>query len=118
MADLQVHPHTHQLVCALHAVLDRHRRGERDLGDLAGHLLDSGLEIVSGHHLVEQPPPPGGAPAHSVGANNNQSMVRCQFISSHGSIMVCPPGSPRLWASGIWKYASSDATQKSVSRPR
>ena len=56
--------------------------------------------------------------AESVGAKSNQSMVRCQFIISHGSIIVCPPGSPRLCASGIWKYASSDATQKSVSRPR
>lgn len=56
--------------------------------------------------------------ADSVGASSNQSMVRCQFIISQGSIMVCPPGSPRLWARGIWKYASSEATQKSVSKPR
>jgi hypothetical protein len=46
------------------------------------------------------------------------TVQRCQFIISHGSIIVCPPGSPRLWANGIWKYAPSDATEKSVSRPR
>lgn len=56
--------------------------------------------------------------AVSVGASSSQSMVRCQFISNHGSIMVWPPGSPRLCANGIWKWASSEATQKSVSRPR
>ena len=56
--------------------------------------------------------------ALSVGASSSQSMVRCQFISNHGSIIVWPPGSPRLCASGIWNVASSDATQKSVSSPR
>ena len=34
--------------------------------------------------------------------------MRFQFMNTHGSIMVSPPGNPRPCTSGIWKYASSD----------
>jgi hypothetical protein len=56
MADLKVYAHAHQLVGALDVVLHRHRRGQRDLPDLAGHLLDGVLELIARHHLVEQSP--------------------------------------------------------------
>ena len=56
MAHLKVHPHAHQLPGPLHVVLHRHQRGQRDLTDLAGHLLDGVLQVVARHDLVEQSP--------------------------------------------------------------
>ena len=49
-----------------------------------------------------------------VRAVRRYSAAFFQFIITHGSIMVCAPGSPYPWGSGIWKYASSDAIVRSV----
>ena len=47
--------------------------------------------------------------AESVCAVYRYSAARFQFMKTHGSIMVSPPGNPSPWTRGIWKYASSDA---------
>ena len=37
------------------------------------------------------------------GDEERMSIGARQFMKTHGSIMVSPPGNPRPWTSGIWK---------------